>query len=86
MSAELYTERSEQTARMRMTHERRAAECNEHTARTRVARARMTSSGNANFSWFKLYYPYTTQGVSKRSKLTPCIYVILCILIVHKSG
>ena len=42
MSAELYTERSEQTARMRMTHERRAAECNEHTARTRVARARMT--------------------------------------------
>ena len=42
MSAELYTECSEQTARMRMTHERRAAECNEHTARTRVARARMT--------------------------------------------
>ena len=37
MSAELYTECSEQTARMRMTRERRAAECNEHTARTRVA-------------------------------------------------
>ena len=47
MSAELYTERSEQTARtraarVRMTHERRPAERSEHTTRMRVARVRTT--------------------------------------------
>ena len=63
MSTELYTERSEQTARtraarVRMTHERRPTECSKHTTRTRVARARTTLApeGNTNFSWFKLQH------------------------------